>query len=1498
MANTNNPLSSMSYTNKDYRAIYTELLELVKKLTYKWDPTITNESDPGMILLKLDAIIGDKNNYNIDKNILEAFPETLTQEFSARSMYKQLAYIMPWYRSATTSVSFRWVGEELTPGETVTIPAFTMLTDSQGSKIFTLIQEVQFSYGNTIVTGTAIQGTITELTINGSTTITLNNIDYNNRIYLNDYQVAENGIYISNVEESNLGYWEKVDNLQIEAEGNRYFEFGIDSRSNNTYIEFPSDIETLIRAGLNIKYIISSGLDGNIASNEITAFYEDTTLEFRGEEINLNEEVIQLYNPSGTSNGSDPQSISDAYNSYRRVAGTFDTLVTLRDYINAIYQSELVSNDLVSDRLNDIQSSYKIITDNVGSSDSIIEYARNINPNENDMSPYDLKLYLLHNGGIINNVTNFNSTFDMEASQSNTATQVENYIRDIRCMQHNFQDILPNIPCMFRNLYPIKIKFVPQYELTNVQINSVKQNIIQALFDTLNSRQINFGEEPDYNLIYDTIINADERIKLITIDDFKYTTYATYWDSDNNMFKSIPISNFEDPWIITRNSSSEFISAIKDINNPSMYTYIATGENNTVYKYNSNTLAFEEYSYLIDNFRIQIITKSVLAGVTPLYNQETTFTYSIDQIYDGIDKEVDRVTTDLTISPWGFNEDGTPKDYDESQSNVKTYTLKDNESIQFLAPSFSSEIQYSNSVLFELYLKNTSSNNPLWYVANYYNFDVSTRTYSGLSITLYMALNNGSYDPYVDLSNKDSEIIAYNAETHQPGNSTWFISGQIEVTLNNGSVEMRSPLWAWQNGYITLYYSIADYTIPYNSDYKLKDGDYITFYWKESDEDDAPYVYRRYAGISNETDTQMSPIIRASFTINGNGPDNPPSIEPSSLNTSGTIPYQANPYSNYQKVRSMLSSGDKVLSGTKTIDIRRINRVVLSANDYYYYFITNNIDTSTNPQQYIMEFSPNPAFIAGKFYNSDYQILTTQPEDWGYGAYYTRNSDNTYNQINFRYDYTLKADEYFIHTNRNMSSYEILATGSLIRLESNPFGTNELPVLRVDAVAYTDLAMQGLDVIIEQLKTCNADMILTEQQIYNLTSGDTISITIEDDYEGMYYSQLVDKEVKSGTAYPYFITGESHSINGLTVEYSTASGDSGNTFTTLPGIEVDDASLNWVGSAILNLDATYDDAQIIDNTLPTGVQNNTEKQSLQQLIVNSITENDDNTERVTTTSYYPENPFTSNNQYNILTDIELNKTGGINIDVTYVDAYGERTSINIFAFELNPAFYSTPFSNNPEQGIRMNFDTTPRQSTNLTVAASSQSGLTDITVTNLNLEEGFNYILGIRNTAQGRKFWLLYNNDDYVDCLNTVKYSGNQNDPYNGLGSGKYYFLLDNINQNINQLVIRIDGNANEGYLQFDNLTKCVENEIFEQNYGIKPEQIAEQLPIYDYNGYFQYNYQVPVDKYIEDPLESSSFFNENHVCNGYTIAQVSLNFPSDKNKNIKASSIDIINNR
>ena len=1516
-SNYNNPLSSISYTNKDFRAIFEELLDLTKKLTYKWDPSISNESDPGVILLKLNAIIGDKNNYNIDKNILEAFPETVTQEFSARSMYKQLAYQMPWYQSATTSVSFRWIGETLEPGEVVTIPAFTMVTNSDNSIIYTLVEDVEFSYGEDIASGKVMQGTITDLTVNGSTTFKLDNIDYSNRIYLNDYNVAENGIFISNAEESALGFWEKVENLQIEPINERYFEFGVDSRSNSTYVEFPSDIETLIRAGLNIKYLISDGLQGNVAAKEITKFYEDTAVEFRGEELALNEEVVQMYNPSATTDGEDPESVADAYNSYRRVAGTFDTLVTLRDYINAVYQSGIVSNDIVSDRLTDIQSSYTIMTDGYGSGDSVVEYGRFIDPNKDDMSPYDLKLYLLHNGGIINSISAFNTTIDMEPTQDTVAKQVENYIADTKCMQHNFGDLIENKPCMFRNLYSMKIKFVPQYQLSNIQIDSVKRNIIQSLYDTLNSREINFGEEPDYNLIYDTIVNSDERIKIITIDDFNYTTYATYWEetdpTDPGRFKSIPISDFSsDPWIITANTKEDFAAAIKDITTPAQYTYIATGEGNTVYKYNASKQTFEEYSKLIDDFRIDIITRSVLAGVTPLYDQENSFVYSIDQIFDHVDTDVDRVSTNLVLSPWGFNDDGTPKDLDATPNpTTREYTLKDNESIQFLAPSFVTEISYSNYVRFELVLKDKTSDESLFESANAYDFSATRGTFQGReNVTLWVARTDGGYDPYVNFGDtQHDETYGYVASTAtsegHAGSFKWFISTKLAFDSYGGGAEqiMLTSADAWSRDYLVLYTEKPAYIVYSDTDYKLKEGDSITFFWKETDEDDAPYVYRCYKGISPEQETEIdkSPIIRPTFTINGTGPEGTILIDPNKLTTTGTIPYNANQYSDYQKVYSMY--GDNTLSGTKSIDIRKLNQVNIKKNSNYYYFITNVIEDAVisdiETTQYVMEFEAVPRFMPGKYYKQDsenvYSLVTTEPSQWGYGqTKYYEKVGSTYKEIKFEYDYTLKADEYFIYTNKDMTTYEILGSGTLIKLLENIY-QDSLPRLTVQTVAYEDVAMMGLESFTDKTKQLSVDALVREQQIYNLTGGDSIAVQIDDDFEGMPYSQVVDGEVKEGIAYPYFTTTISNSINGLTVSYST----DGASFTELPGIEIEDESSNWVGTAILNIDTTYDDSQIIDNTYPDGVTSNENKQSLQQLVVRG-TQN----ESEEFVGYYPPDPFNSTSEINILANVSLTKVGGVNIDVTYLDAYGERTNINLFAYELNPAFNTVPFSKTPEYGIRMNFLTEGLVTTDF-IVPSKTGNLTNIQVNGIQLETGFRYLLGVRNTSASRRFWLLDSTKGtpgtYITCLNTTTNSDDkQNAEGIGLPQGKYYFMLDNRDpeNEIKNLTIQIDGSDEVGFLEFDNLTKCTENEVFEEKYGIEPSIIEGQIPLYDYNGRFKYNYLVPVDKLIEDPLEAKKFFDENHVCNAYTIGQANLLIPSDSNANSKASSIDAINNR
>ena len=76
----------LSSTKKDFYQIWTELLETAKKLSERWDPTSTNESDPGIVLLKVLTAIADKLNYSIDANTIEAFMPSAAQEASMRKL--------------------------------------------------------------------------------------------------------------------------------------------------------------------------------------------------------------------------------------------------------------------------------------------------------------------------------------------------------------------------------------------------------------------------------------------------------------------------------------------------------------------------------------------------------------------------------------------------------------------------------------------------------------------------------------------------------------------------------------------------------------------------------------------------------------------------------------------------------------------------------------------------------------------------------------------------------------------------------------------------------------------------------------------------------------------------------------------------------------------------------------------------------------------------------------------------------------------------------------------------------------------------------------------------------------------------------------------------------------------------------------------------------------------------------------------------------------------
>lgn len=835
-----NPISAKSYTNKDFQSIYVELLEAAKTLAKNWDPTISNESDPGVVLLKLNAIIADKNNYNIDKNILENYPETYTQEISARSQYKQMGYRMPWYVAATTDIVFKWIGESLVEGDHLTIPAHTMVMDKNEKYVFTLLEDVNIGKWGSNYTDNdsvpAIQGVINTLKLSGNSNITISNLDSKNRLYINDHYIAENGIYVTNTDEINGVCWKQVENVNLEPFGTKCYEFDIDPKRNCPYLQFSDSIRNLIGNGLTVKYIVTNGYQGNVAAKVIDSFYDQSSVDLyhsTGEttSISLNNDNFLIYNINESVNGKDPQNIEDAYKSFRKNICTFDTLVTLRDYINAIYKfgvdTNSLSNVIVTDRTNDIQSYYRIMDkddgllgyvehfsnrsfislketslsstdddqdiyisnsaegfDKVSKSETTQEtvFVRE-DTNINDLSAFDIKFYILKSGGLLNDISSFNKSFDIDNSKE-TLNSIKTYIQENKSVQHDIVDIKYDVPFMLQNIYPINIKLVPTFKLNQVAQEELIANIKYKLIQVLNSRNCEFGQEPSYDVIYNEIVSCDERIKVLILDDFKYTTFAVYLghvDDDirgDPEFKYIPISDYSTcSRLIVKNSNTcnycssaiaieaantatDILQKLQQAANKILSDEISStnidvkptqkhidgyrfidSTNGRMYCWRSGSNELKLYSDRLLDIRKEVIAKNILSGVTPLFDHEDQIfdtTIDMNQVPE-MSGEIDNIKTSLEVAPFGFNEQY------HADKTTATYRLRANEILKFTAPSFISDRVYANYVKFELVLKNpvASGSDYSWADPEDAEELIKVHGYNGF----YRKTNNNTYVP-------------------------------------------------------------------------------------------------------------------------------------------------------------------------------------------------------------------------------------------------------------------------------------------------------------------------------------------------------------------------------------------------------------------------------------------------------------------------------------------------------------------------------------------------------------------------------------------------------------------------------------------------------------------------------------------------------------------------------------------------------------------------------
>lgn len=220
--------------------------------------------------------IADKLNYNIDKNILEAFMPSAAQAESMRKLCDMLGYSMKYYQSAETTVTVAYNKSFSSENPTLEIPRFTSFYNEDKDINYVTTSSAVISENLKSVEIPCIEGSYVQCsTSDDDYLITVNQLDDQYRYYFPESQIAENGIFVYTVDSDDnesTEAWTKVDLLSTQVAGSRVYKFGYDSKESLPYIQFMDDVSDTMGEGLHIYYIRTSGVNGNISANTLSSF--------------------------------------------------------------------------------------------------------------------------------------------------------------------------------------------------------------------------------------------------------------------------------------------------------------------------------------------------------------------------------------------------------------------------------------------------------------------------------------------------------------------------------------------------------------------------------------------------------------------------------------------------------------------------------------------------------------------------------------------------------------------------------------------------------------------------------------------------------------------------------------------------------------------------------------------------------------------------------------------------------------------------------------------------------------------------------------------------------------------------------------------------------------------------------------------------------------------------------------------------------------------------
>jgi hypothetical protein len=322
--------------------------------------------------------------------------------------------------------------------------------------------------------------------------------------------------------------------------GNKVYEFGL-TETGNCYIKFPEDIATLAPDGFYIRYMVSNGKNGNIKANTLTNFLTDIV---DAESKSILNDFIQIIQPYSITNGSDPETLNSAYNNYKKTIGTFNTLITRRDFENFILRLNEVANCVVSDRTCDINNTNYIQkwTPDYNVKELISRNIRKVDTEgniiEDSYNPiFTMYLYLVN---YIENINkdNYNLSYKPDTNSVILDTIISE-LDSVKAAQYDIKTHIATSIFNFNNIYTMRGNIYPKFKVTRAEKKDIENNIKLALIDNFNPKTLNYGQELDYQDVINVIKNSDTRINNVLLNNFGYNTYVRDFNNVRKLLTTV-----------------------------------------------------------------------------------------------------------------------------------------------------------------------------------------------------------------------------------------------------------------------------------------------------------------------------------------------------------------------------------------------------------------------------------------------------------------------------------------------------------------------------------------------------------------------------------------------------------------------------------------------------------------------------------------------------------------------------------------------------------------------------------------------------------------------------------------------------------------------------------------------------------------------------------------------------------------------------------------------